>query len=312
MYISPIKSYYGSYALASGIKTSENTNFGCKVSIPPYSLEKFLQNFYRSGARKNLQGQCIEQNLLGKGANSEVYKFSAPSMSNWAIKIDYDKRNRVAPDFSAQLTRVEDEFPNINKGQVIAKIGDRISILKRIDAEPHSIKFWSTRRGEKNFDITKEEAEKFYDDVIKIASFPQESFNQYAGEMKEWHDKGYKLDSFNPNNFLINYKKKQIHIIDAYKYNGENRWNSRYDLICPLLDYANFEQILSKLPEEKHKSLIEAGRSIFYRCTRACQLMELPTAESNFTTFISKIDEREHNKNHYFESYQKLKSLLNI
>ena len=124
---------------------------------------------------------CIEKNIIGTGQNSKVYKFSNPLMNNWVIKIN-TKHNDYENSFYQNLVQIPDEFEGYNMGQAIAGLGDRIQILKKINAQPHSIKDWSNHR--KNCaPIKQEEATKFLDDIKQIAKFPQEAFNEYAQKL---------------------------------------------------------------------------------------------------------------------------------
>ena len=62
---------------------------------------------------------------------------------------------------------------------------------------------------------------------------PQTTFDQLAKDVKVLSDKGYKLDSINPNNLLVDEDKQQIHIIDYFKVKSSEQHlyqNSCFDL----------------------------------------------------------------------------------
>lgn len=250
----------------------------------------------------------MKKNIIGTGANSTVYKFSNPKMQNWAIKVD---KKQSQPTLPQEIREIKDEFGDINMGQEIASIGKNIHILKRIQGKPHSIENWSTHRNNKT-PITQQDASTFIEDVQKIASFPQESFDNYAKKLKILDEKGYKADSFNPNNYLIDYKNKELHIIDAYKYDVDANLNTKYDLLCPLVDYPNYERFYKVMSSEQKENYIATTSIINKKCTKAAEQIGLSTSESTFREFISRIDSRENNGGMYTKSFNSMKQIANI
>ena len=269
----------------------------------------FLQKARESGLNKSEDylKNCIDANILGTGANSKVYKFTNPLMKNWAIKID-TKHGDFMESFSKPLQQVEDEFSGLNMGQEIAKIGDRVHILKRINGKPHSIPDWSTHRRSK-VPIKQEEAGDFLSDVKKIAGFPQEAFNEYAKKLKVLDEKGYKADSFNPNNYLIDFEKQHFYIIDAYKYDVDAHLNTKYDLFCPLVDYPNFERFYQVMDDAGKAEFLSTTKTLFDKCTIAGENQGLNTSENVFREFIARIDSREGNGGMYTNSYNAMKKI---
>ena len=262
-----------------------------------------------------LRAQCIEENIIGTGQNSIVYRFSMPEMKNWAIKIsrhpDEVKYGITAPvdySFGKPIVEIPDSFNGLNMGNPIAQIGERITILKRIHAKPHSIKDWSAhaRAGK---EITQAETIEFLEDVKKIAQFPQQSFDDYALKLKAIEQKGYKADSFNPNNVMINYETKEISIIDYYEYKIDAYRNTKYDLICPLVDYSNFSRFYEKMNPQQQKELVSTTGIIAKKCTKAAQKHNISTSEVKFKDHLSRIDYRDGLNKHYSNNFELLKNL---
>ncbi len=250
---------------------------------------------------------CIEPNLIGKGQNSKVYRFNNKLLDNWVIKVDVNYN--YEDNLSSALTQIPDEFYGYNMGQPIAKIGDNIQILKKIEAKPHSIKNWSEHRRQ-GLPIEQQDAKAFLKDVKDIAKFPQEAFDEYARKLKLLDDKGYKADSFNPNNYMIDLKNKNLFIIDAYKYAPDEHINSKYDLICPLIDFPNFERFYDVMNSAEKQDYLTATKVLTKKCTIAAQKAGLKTTEDVFLDFIGRVDSREQNGQLYTNSYNAMKKIL--
>lgn len=250
---------------------------------------------------------CIEENLIGTGANSRVYKFSHPSLESWVLKVD-TKHGGIESNNARSIEKVDEEFAGVNMGQEIARLGKNVTVLKRITGSPHSIENWSVHRS-KNAKITSEMSTSFLKSVKKISEFPQETFDDYAKELKVYEDNGYKADSFNPNNFLVDYQAKKIHIIDAYKYDVDANMNTKYDLICPLLDYTNYEQFYQSMSDVQKEEFVDITKAISEKCSIASEKLGIDQSKDKFKEFLSRIDTREGNANNYsarFESMQKI------
>lgn len=280
-------------------KTSDKTGF---VDFMKVSKQAGVDN------AEDIGRNCTKKNILGTGANSVVYKFSNPLLDRWAIKVDI-KHNDYKDSFSHPIQPVDDEFRGMNMGQEIARIGNRVHILKRINGKPHSFENWSKHRAE-GTKITEEDASVFLDDVKKIADFPQEAFDDYAKQLKILDDKGYKADSFNPNNYLIDYENRTIHIIDAYKYDVDAHLNTSYDLFCPLVDYPNYSRFYDVMSEKEKAEYIDFTEAIFEKCMTAAEKTGVSTSEDTFREFISRIDRRENNGGIYINAFSTIQKLL--
>ncbi len=258
---------------------------------------------------KNITEDCIDENVIGSGAHSVVYKFAHPKMRNWAIKVDKPTFNDIPNEQLTKIVEVPDEFEGFNMGQEIAGIGSRIHILKRIHGVPHSVKDWSSHISQQN-PMTAQEANSFLASIKKIVNFPQETFDDYAGKLKMLNEKGYKSDSFNPNNILVDYESKTLHIIDAYRYNPDVNMNSKYDLICPLVDYPNFTRYYSAMTNSQRAEYLNIVVSLSEKCSLASKKVGLSENEEKFTNMLTTVDERLNLNGFYSNAYKNMKSLL--
>ena len=230
---------------------------------------------------------CTEKNFLGSGANSNVYKFTDEKMENWAIKVlKCPKENSN----SLELTKIEDRLIEMNMGQPIAKFGERILILKRIKGIAHAIPEWASR-GKYNIKYTQQEAENLVSQMKKIADFPTSSFDNYAIKLKLLDERGFKMDSFNPNNILVNHKTKELSIIDYYNSATDTGGNTVYDLIAPLTDFKNFGDYYSKLTKESQKKVKNIILTLNNKCIDSAKKVGLETNKQKYLDFLKSTDE---------------------
>lgn len=259
-----------------------------KGTVDNYSFEEFNKARIKAGINtiSDLEENIKEENLLGTGANSCVYSFNDKNLGKWAIKAD-----KTPFEASSKLLfrKTNDEFEGINVGQEIAKSGDRYRILKKIEGNTHSLKDWSYKING-NIPISATESLQFVSSLYEIASFPQSTFDDYANQLKLLSDKGYKQDSINPNNILVNSKQQKLHIIDSFKADNESHVNSRLDLINVLLDFSFFDQIYNQLDETGKAELLKSAQTIINKCNIASKKANLPQDEKTYLKYLEEVD----------------------
>lgn len=266
-----------------------------KKSEDPYSFENFEKARKDAGiySQEDLEKEIKPENLLGKGSHSKVYKFSDPKLDKWVIKVEQDCMLRLA-------NTEQNEFKGINVGQEITNSWKIFSILKKIEGEPHSVKNWSDRAAEHDFTVTKSEAKDFLSSLEKIADFPQSTFDDYAKQLKILSDKGFKMDSINPNNLLIDYDNKKISIIDFFRASDDSIKNSGLDLINSLLDFSCFKSYNRTLHNDGHNSLFQACKQIIDKCNKAAQKNDIPLDTQYYTKYLEWVDYM-YDIEHYYE-----------
>ena len=227
-----------------------------------------------------------EENKLGQGANSIVY--SIPHLDDYVLKVlNKDDPNRINMN----------EFPsNINLGQPVwqDERNPRILILKKIEGKEHSIPNWSkTIWDGANYtplNVTKEQAMLFHTQLNDLANMPQSAFDQLAEDVKVLSEKGYKLDSINPNNLIVDTDKKQIHIIDYFKVNNPQEFhlyqNSYMDLVAVALDFTLFPEYYDKMGETEKIDTIENAKTIRDKIFNGAEKAGLSCDDERFKTFI--------------------------
>ena len=223
-----------------------------------------------------------EENKLGQGANSIVY--AIPHLDDYALKVlNKDDPNKI--DMS--------EFPSdVNLGQPVwqDEKNPRILILKRIDGKEHSIPNWSRTVNTPPLQVTKEQSREFAKQLSTISNMPQETFDQFAKDVKVLSDKGYKLDSINPNNLLVDEEKQQIHIIDYFKVNPAETHlyqNSCFDLIAVACDFTLFPEYFDKMTDDEKQSTINSVKTITDKMYQGCLKSGLSCDDEKYITYIN-------------------------
>ena len=275
-----------------------------------YSYENFVKIAKKSGLKepKDFLKSCTENNIIGTGENSTVYKFSQEPLKNWVIKVD-KKLENPEKYFEQPLKKLETDFDEMNMGEAIAGIGDHVKILKKAEGTPHSFKDWAVRRAEKR-KIEPEEAETFLSDIKQIAEFPQESYNELAKQIHRLEDAGYKANSLNPNNCLIDYKNKKINIINTYKYEPFGDINTVYDMWCPLVDFTNYGKFYFALNDANKAELVSTTKAIRHKCTVAAGRARVNGSEDTFKDFLVLTDKLENNGGKYAYQYKVMDLIL--
>jgi len=260
---------------------------------------------------EDLEKNIKKENKLGEGLNSRVYSFDDPKLSNWAIKVDKDEFDN---DSKKLFKPVEDEFKGQNFGQEIALAGTKYRILKKIDGEVHSIDNWSNCvNNDSKVDL--KDAQKFQHQLNKLAKLPQKTFDDYAKKLEYLEDHGWKQDSINPNNILIDYNKEEIYIIDSFKATNSNHTNSRLDLINVLLDFTLFNNFYNELDEKGKEDLLNSARQIITKCNAGVEKTNLSKKDSTYINYITEVDKwfgcaLIHKGGDYRTRFNNLKNLL--
>lgn len=255
-----------------------------KTNLLPLEILKNIPKGY--SIQDLIKMAQTEENKLGQGANSIVY--SIPRLDDYVLKVlNKDDPNRINMN----------EFPsNINLGQPVWQDdkNPRILILKKIEGKEHSIPNWSkTIWDGANYtplNVTKEQAKLFHTQLNDLAQMPQSAFDELTEKAKILSDKGYKLDSINPNNLIVDTEKQQIHIIDYFKVANPNEThlyqNSYMDLVAIALDFTLFPEYYDKMDETEKADTIQNAKTIRDKLYKGAEKSSLSCDDERFKTFI--------------------------
>jgi hypothetical protein len=298
-------------------------SFGHKVPKNKTFFHDFAKQLRRSGQtlEEAIRTSVKEANLLGEGQNSRVYSLSGiedyvVKVDKVKIKIGNEKKRVIMPVDNLVLTKissVEDVFEGANMGQPIGQVADIVSVLRKQKGSEHSIKNWSYFDHHQT-EITPEHAQAFLHSIEKIAQMPERTYLKFAQSIELLTQKGYKMDSINPNNLLIDHDNKEINIIDFFKKpqgKEENYENSRVDMTNSVLDFYLFNKFHSLLDEPQQKRLVSAAGKVAKKCHTAAAQTSMRQDEQTYLTFLNKVDKYFPMPDYDFrEGYSRLKGLV--
>lgn len=239
-----------------------------------------------------------EKYLTGKGANSKVYNI--PFLDDYVLKII---KHESTLDLSQQYVRL---FPDeINLGQPVWQHRDnpRILLLKKIKGEPYSIKNWTStlynRAIKGPVNVTQEQADLYFSQISKISKMPQSAFDDLARQIKILDTTkkfegdnliGFKTDSLNPNNLMVDFKNNTLHIIDYFPKDNIHHKNSYLDIVAIMSDIALLPEYRDLLKPNQQKELINIIKTINNKAYKAAQKQGLSTNKDDFIEFINEIN----------------------
>ena len=267
----------------SQLNTAKPANVSLKAVEKPVANTNrnvtFNANRFNPSLIQKVMESISERNLIGEGRNSKVYKFFDNSFDKYVIKV-------LKPNSSNQIEL--NVLPEYNFGQAIFKIQDNIYILKKQNGIQHGFIDWEKQC--QCLKIEREKAQNFVKSVKRISEMPNETFDEFARKTKYITDNGYKSDSINPNNLLIDYKNNEINVIDYFKTNNEIKSKNSYlDMACCILDFLNFERIYSALPESEQKEFINVAKLIMEKCYNSAKKVGLSTDKRDYEEFLSRV-----------------------
>ena len=254
-----------------------------------------------SGIIQKVLESISDKNLIGEGGYSKVYRFFDSKFDDYVIKVLKPNANTYP-----QLG----ELPKYNFGQAVRKIQDNIFILRKQNGVQHGFENWTEVYLGK--DVTKEQAHDFAENIKKISCMPDSTFDSFAERTKYITDNGFKSDSINPNNLLIDYENNEINIIDYFRTNQSiMSKNSYLDMSNSILDAMNFEQICNALPQNERNELIKNAKIILTKCYNSAEKMGLSTDKSVYEEYLSTVT-RLLDAQKLMPSYKKFAELINL
>ena len=228
--------------------------------------------------------------LHGRGANSSVYRL--PFTDKYVMKV-LNQNSKSDFRIGALGSR--------NFGQPVWENpeNNRILVLNKIKGKPHSTPTWTSIIWDETVkspkQVTVEQAEHYYDSMVGISRMKQSAFDDLAGQIKFLdtvpkyeHDRirGYKVDSINPNNLMVDMENEKLSIIDFFAKDKPVHQNSYMDMVAVISDFALMREYHDLLPVEKQKELIKALKVINAKSLTAAEKTGLSTDKRVFTAYI--------------------------
>ena len=267
--------------------------------ITPYNQQPYNVSFSskkmdsRRLARKVFES-IKEINLLGAGNDSRAYIYDGNPRLVVLVPRSFRKKKSGTVDF-LPVERFESNF---NYGQAILASNNGIKILKRVFGEEHSFHNWlgAIARFDRLKKIPIPEAQQCLKGLKKISVFPLESYIDFARKIKFLNENNKVVDCINPNNVLINFRKKQFNIIDLWEKgkHGNNGVSGEDHMITLLLDGLLHGRLLKSLPMADAIECRKVSRTIIQKCKEASQIVGLPRTKDEIYRVFADCDGKYH------------------
>lgn len=247
------------------------------------SYEDFMDKIhkvYGDISLKKLVRKC-RRNELGHGQDARV--FGIPKIDDYVLKVNVEIECGIFSKF-LPLEKVKNDFYVYNFGQKVATNKNGISVLLKTQGKPSSFPNWIDffkKADTKNI----KDCEALYflkNHLAKVAELPQESFDRYAKKIYFLQKvTNRRPDMYNPNNVLIDYKNKEINIIDVCDRSEKALdFYLHEDMIDPLIDNYFYDDILKALPDEKKLECQGLKKIIIEKCKKAAEKCGLLQVEN--------------------------------
>lgn len=189
--------------------------------------------------------------ILGNGFEGTTY--AIPNNEQWVIK-QFSRSTLVSEKLSKpKIEKIKDISPDLNIGQFIASVkipmNDRLAhhmyILKKQTGVSHGVPH--SMKDEVN-DFT---TQMHLKSLKRVAQMPMKTYETLIDDIKYVTTRGYKFDSDNPYNFMIDEKNERINFVDIAD-KLDDKKNTQYaDVLFALLD-SNFAQTFSNSSASDH------------------------------------------------------------
>lgn len=285
-----------------------NINFKQKLNY-----HDFLINIYKVHKNKSIKNVILsaikdKNNFIGAGFNADVY--SIPGVENYLIRIvrkDFDPKsiieNEMIPEPQNELA------PNF--GQYIATNNRGLYITKKVFGESNSFPDWSNviTNLENGANLTPKDAEFMFNKIRVLSNFPQKSFDDLAKNIQDLNKyTDCEIDIINPNNLIVDNKKKTISIIDLWYQHSENGskapFNGVDSMINLMLDPLTYNYVYKLLDKKQQEQFIKFSQEIIQKNFIAAKKFNLQRNKENAKIIYSDLDKHS-NFNFALPAYNK-------
>ncbi len=277
-----------------------------QTPLPDEKLANSFPQTLRSKLSVNNNYEKLKKLLLspdkasvaGEGANSVVYNIDF--LDDYVLKIIKSKLNADPNNIPIGL------FPDsVNLGQPVWVHPDNkgILLLKKVSGKPNSIENWSgtiyDKSLQKPLSVTREQAYDYYGKITRIAQMEQASFDDLANQIKVLDTTpkypgdavpGFKTDSVNPNNLLVDFENNRLGVIDYFAKNNEIYQNSYMDMVAVISDFTLYPEYYDHLMPQQQAELLKCLKIIEDKSFKAAQKAGLSTDKNVFLNFINKMN----------------------
>lgn len=154
-----------------------------------------------------------QKTIIGNSGSNARF-FNIPFISNFGLRVSLPVTHTL--DFSKDkpFNISPDLFPNENFGQPVYTNENGVTFAKKVDGTPASIKNWYYYYCHRTV-INREQALEYSDKISKLSRLPNITFEKFVKKINLINETNPQLLDFtSPNNFMIDFKSKEITPID--------------------------------------------------------------------------------------------------
>ena len=271
---------------------SSNDIFLKTTSFSGAKDDKSFEEFKKWADETDFLSKAVEivektGDILGSGYEGTTY--SIPNNERWVIK-EY-KRSSVIPDpiKKPEIHKIKDISPDLNIGQFVASVkipvNNRMShhmyILKKQTGRSYGVPHAANK-------IVNDSTAKMHIDSLKtMAKMPMTTYETLIDDIRYVTKRGYKFDTDNPYNFMVDTKKQRINFVDIAD-KLEDKDTTQYgDVLFALLD-SDFAQSFKESDRPKQEK--DDARIYSYRiCSKFLSAMIRKHATFSYSKNFTKV-----------------------
>lgn len=247
-------------------------------------IQKLTQAYKDTPFKAFVVNTVNENNLLGEGHSKKCYKI--PMVDDYVLTIKKDTFDYYINNKHPQhLVPCEPKFTECNFGQTIASDNFCVMIMVRVSGIQHSVPDYINKFHTYEFcnyvDYT--DAQLVLAQIRNIAQHPLESYMYLANEFNILNKYNIRVDTFNPNNLLVDDINHTFSILDFEDINIKHKFtdfmpqpmNSSHDMICVLLDSVLHMAYYNVLKQNEKAELVAASNRVIQKCSDAADKIGL-------------------------------------
>lgn len=250
---------------------------GLQRALSAEDLLRQLYNRFGSANQQQVLKHCLKETITmhnSNGLNTNAGKYSKfyplPFGEEYGIKIAFPIEENITNALNTAFKKSNDLFPQYNFGQAVINNDYGTLFVKRVIGEPNSIENWVSYNARPNL-ITKAHADEYLEKLLKLSAFPQESITDFTKKIKIIADKDADLlDLMNPNNVMVDFKRKALTPIDLDNEKGGLPFrNPLQEIYDSLIDGELSDTFLQQMTCADRNLASEARNKIFNKVLTA-------------------------------------------
>ena len=220
--IQPLRNINNKIYSRNNNKKNKNLSPSFRGEISDYRAEnliKSLKRLYGDCDNNKLFSNIISlisrhQNTIIGNSGSNARFFNIPFISNFGLRVKLPVVYTFNFSKDSPFSISEDLFPDENFGQPVFTNNNGITFTKKVDGTAASIKNWYYYYCHRN-SIDRNQALEYNEKIARLSQLPTETYEKFVRKINLINDKNPQLLDFSsPNNFIIDFKSKEITPID--------------------------------------------------------------------------------------------------